>query len=598
MRLADTPTPEVSDIRLDHAHGRGESQMQPSLGRLFLYSTTISDVGTVRSNNQDSSFAGERLAAVCDGMGGHAGGDTASTIAIKSLAHLEKSVGSGLLPDVPVKDEGAIDGVDVGKAEDARSGSSQVGDTPRAGRDGGVAGRSRVRERSVGGAEQSQESLDIASVASTLEKSVKNAHDSIVATAKYNRSLAGMGTTLSAVVLVDDHWVCAHIGDSRAYMLREGRLRRMTHDHSYVQHLVDSGRISEGEARSHPQRNVVMRVLGDFDIDPEPDISIFKAYPGDRWLLCSDGLCGVLDDTAIEDVLVSIPNQQECARRLVGMALKAGSTDNVTAVIADATAALKLDHQIPVVGGAATSGLDVIAQNVGKQVITAPALGRVSPHPTADDGAGQTDAEADQPVVEAVSEPQDEPSVAIPAAMKDEDKGDLDTSEIPVVKKRNGQYSADPHDPEVAAFIEREKRSVTRGKNRRKMRQRLAKITIVALLVVLAIVGVSGAYQWTFSQYYIGESDGMVAIYQGVNTNLFGMSLSRTVETTDIPVSELSQNMNDKITEGVSEDSLDEARDRIGVIRRDLAKQKKDKEKESTTKRNASDTDSGRGTKS
>ena len=246
---------------------------------LYMYSTTVSDVGTVRSNNQDSSFAGEHLVAVCDGMGGHAGGDTASTIAIRSLAHIETD--------------------------------------------------------SAGG--------DVAKAAAIIEASTLAAHDAIVGKAKRERKLAGMGTTVTAITLVSDYWVIAHIGDSRAYLLRDGKLMRLTTDHSYVQHLIDTKRINEVEARNHPQRNVVMRVLGDFDIDAHPDISIRRAEAGDRLLLCSDGLCGVLEDSTIEETLSHFTDPEECAQTLVSMALKAGSTDNVSAVIADSTIALDAD---------------------------------------------------------------------------------------------------------------------------------------------------------------------------------------------------------------------------------------------------------------
>ena len=166
----------------------GQTPATPAVGKrntLFLYSTTVSDTGYVRSNNQDSSFAGERLIAICDGMGGHAGGDTASTIAVRSLAHIEVE------PDTP----------------------QTVGE-----------------------------------VAALLETSVIAAHDAIVGKAKRERKLAGMGTTVTAVALVEDHWVLAHIGDSRAYLLRNGRIIRATKDHSYVQHLIDIGKITPGEA--------------------------------------------------------------------------------------------------------------------------------------------------------------------------------------------------------------------------------------------------------------------------------------------------------------------------------------------------------------
>ena len=274
-----------------------------------MYSTVVSDVGTVRSNNQDSAFAGEHLIAICDGMGGHAGGDTASTIAIRSLAHIEQD---------------NVDG-------------------------------------------------DVQVVSHMMATSVMAAHDAIVGKAKRERRLAGMGTTVTSVALVAGCWVLAHIGDSRAYLLHDGHLVRMTSDHSYVQHLIDTGRISEAEARNHPQRNVVMRVLGDFDIDSRPDIAIRKAHPSDRWLLCSDGLCGVLEDSTLEEVLSTCADQEECAQRLVSMALRAGSTDNVTAVIADATLALDADafdlpHQTPLVGGAASASLETIADIVNEPV--------------------------------------------------------------------------------------------------------------------------------------------------------------------------------------------------------------------------------------
>ena len=280
-----------------------------------MYSTTGSDVGTVRSNNQDSSFAGEHLVAVCDGMGGHAGGDTASTIAIRSLAHIETD--------------------------------------------------------SAGG--------DVAKATAIIEASTLAAHDAIVGKAKRERKLAGMGTTVTAITLVSDYWVIAHIGDSRAYLLRDGKLMRLTTDHSYVQHLIDTKRINEVEARNHPQRNVVMRVLGDFDIDAHPDISIRRAEAGDRLLLCSDGLCGVLEDSTIEETLSHVTDPEECAQTLVSMALKAGSTDNVSAVIADSTIALDADsfdlpHQTPLIGGAASATLEPIADIIHEPVASAPAL--------------------------------------------------------------------------------------------------------------------------------------------------------------------------------------------------------------------------------
>ena len=423
---------------------------------LFLYSTTVSDVGTVRSNNQDSSFAGEHLVAICDGMGGHAGGDTASTIAIRSLAHIERD------------------------------------DTK----------------------------LDVHSCATMMETSVLAAHDAIVGKAKRERKLAGMGTTVTAVALVEGYWVLAHIGDSRAYLLRDGHLVRMTQDHSYVQHLINTGRITEAEARNHPQRNVVMRVLGDFDIDPRPDIAIRKAHAADRWLLCSDGLSGVLEDSTIQEILSTVADQGECAQQLVAMALRAGSTDNVTAVIADATLALDADafdlpHQTPLVGGAASASLEPIADIINEPVSTAPALrsGKDSP--------AQRAAALTQEAHEAAVQHTVQPSTVR------EETGDLqepDTGEIPVVQKRDGRLTADPNDPDVAKAIHREHDKRERISRAKVVRARiLIALGIVAMLIALAGAAVGG-YLWSQTQYYLGVADGQMAIYQGVPTTCSGWS--------------------------------------------------------------------------
>ncbi|MBW3088720.1 protein phosphatase 2C domain-containing protein [Bifidobacterium sp. 82T24] len=480
---------------------------------LTLYSTTVSDVGYVRSNNQDSSFAGRHFAAICDGMGGHAGGDTASTIAIRSLAHIEH--------------EDAADDVEI--------------------------------------------------IAAMMETSVLAAHDAIVGKAKHERRLSGMGTTVTALSLVQNHWILAHIGDSRAYLLRDGKIIRATKDHSYVQHLIDTKRITEPEAKSHPQRNVVMRVLGDFDIDPRPDISIRRALPGDRWLLCSDGLCGVLEDSTIEEVLEKVADPEECAQMLVAMALKAGSTDNVTAVIADATLPLAgdgadLDAPVPLVGGAVSSSLESIADIIDEPVATAPALKADAGSP-AQRAAALTQSE---PV--AKTEPE-APRVAQPSSQRT-DTGDIampNTGEIPVVQKRDGSLTADPHDPEVAKTIKAQQREKAQQKRRRHSRSRNVVISIIVImLLVLGGVGF-GAWRWSQQQYYLGESEGAVAIYQGVPTDFFGLQLSHEVTRTDIMVADLPQSWRDQLANGsISVNSYDEASNHAELIRQqaeNLAKQ-------------------------
>lgn len=492
---------------------------------LFMYATAVSDVGTVRSNNQDSAFAGEHLAAICDGMGGHAGGDTASTIAIRSLAHIE---------------------------QDSRP-------------------------------------HDVKTVSSMMETSIMAAHDAIVGKAKRERSLAGMGTTVTAVTLVKEYWVLAHLGDSRAYLLRDNHLMRMTTDHSYVQHLIDTGHITPEEARNHPQRNVVMRVLGDFDIDPRPDIALRSAHPSDRWLLCSDGLCGVLEDSTIQDVMSSISNQEECAQKLVSMALRAGSTDNVTAVIADATLALDADafdlpHQTPLIGGAASNDLESIADIVNKAVASSPALREDKNSPAQRAAALAQDDDN--------SENTNEGTISItrivqPSHIREED-GELhtpDTNEIPIVKKKNGKVSTDPHDPDVARAVKHEQDEAHRAHSLRRRWTRIG-ISLVILLVLFVISGVGYVvYAWTQTQYYIGKDSNKVVIYQGVPTNIFGIALSHEVESTNIPVNKLDKSWQDQLKEGISFGSLAEARGHASLIRREMRAREQEKLNEKNQKK-------------
>ena len=497
---------------------------------LFLYSTTVSDVGTVRANNQDSSFAGEHLIAMCDGMGGHAGGDTASSIAIRSLAHIEQDDTGG----------------------------------------------------------------NVETISRMMETSVMAAHDAIVGKAKRERKLAGMGTTVTAVALVAGYWVVAHIGDSRAYLLRDGHLSRITCDHSYVQHLIDTGRITPAEAKNHPQRNVVMRVLGDFDIDPHPDISIRKAHPADRWLLCSDGLCGVLEDSTIKETMTALADQGECAQRLVQMALRAGSTDNVTAVIADATLALDADafdlpHQTPLVGGAASRNLEPIADIVNEPVATAPAL-RDDHSPAKRAAALMQPADTQHNDAAPASAEPSTTRVVQPSAVREEtgERDNPDTGEIPVVQKPDGRLSADPNDPEVAKAIRDEhveQKKATRAKHQR---NRLA-IVITILLAVAVLFGAgTGTYMWSQTRYYVGNSNGKVAIYQGVPTNLFGLALSHEVSSTSITVSNLPQTWRDQLNRGISVGSLDEAQSHVDIIRSEMNKFKKQQESEQAKKSTSS----------
>ncbi|MCT1908614.1 PP2C family protein-serine/threonine phosphatase [Brachybacterium paraconglomeratum] len=227
-----------------------------------------SDVGLVRSNNQDSAYAGSHLLVVADGMGGHAGGDVASSVAIGRLASLDS--------ETPASD-----------------------------------------------------------IVATLEESVLEANQEILRRARDEPQLRGLGTTITALLRAESKFALAHIGDSRAYLLRDEETVQITKDHTFVQRLLDEGRLTEDEAERHPQRSVLMRVLGDVDADPELDLSLRAAHVGDRWLLCSDGLSGLVSLDTIDATLKDIEDPGECADALVQLALKGGGPDNITCIVAD-----------------------------------------------------------------------------------------------------------------------------------------------------------------------------------------------------------------------------------------------------------------------
>ena len=232
-------------------------------------SAAASHVGRIRSNNQDSGYAGHTLFVVADGMGGHAGGDVASAITTKRLIEADKPYLS---------------------AQDAEF---------------------------------------------ALQAALIAANSQLAETVFEHAELTGMGTTVSALVVLEDQVAIAHIGDSRIYLYRDGELTQITTDHTFVQRLVDSGRITEQEAMVHPRRSVLMRVLGDVESAPEIDTSILATRPGDRWLICSDGLSGVVSHSAIAAAMAIGANAQEVADRLVKESLDGGAPDNVTVVVVD-----------------------------------------------------------------------------------------------------------------------------------------------------------------------------------------------------------------------------------------------------------------------
>lgn len=244
---------------------------------LRIVSAQATDVGRVRRLNEDSAFSGRRLWAVADGMGGHAAGDVASRLAIEGLSEL----------DAP---DGDLHGDDL-----------HPGDL--------VAGIARANRR-------------------------------ILAHGRSNPDARGLGTTVTGVAQVrvggEPHWAVFNVGDSRVYRALDGRLSRATIDHSETEELVLEGLISPEKARTHQARNIVTRSLG-MPVDPPVDLWLLPQTPGERFIVCSDGLNSELEDATIAEVLAAHADAGAAASALVDAALRSGGRDNVTVIVLNVT---------------------------------------------------------------------------------------------------------------------------------------------------------------------------------------------------------------------------------------------------------------------
>jgi protein phosphatase len=250
---------------------------------LTLRYAARSDRGLIREINQDSFYAGPRLLAVADGMGGMAAGDVASNIVIAGMAPLDEDVPGDHIIDV-------------------------------------------------------------------MRAAVENANQQLRDAVDANPALEGMGTTLTALLFTGSKFCMVHVGDSRAYLLRDGEFVQITKDDTYVQMLVDEGRLTNEEANSHPQKSLLTRALDGRDVDPE--YSVRQAVAGDRYLICSDGLSGVVSAETIAEGMREYADPNQCVDRMVQLALRGGGPDNITVVVIDV-----IDDDIsedePLVGGAA-----------------------------------------------------------------------------------------------------------------------------------------------------------------------------------------------------------------------------------------------------
>jgi protein phosphatase len=395
-------------------------------------SAAVSHVGKIRSNNQDSGYAGRYLFVVADGMGGHAGGDVASAIAVKRIAETDRQYTS------------------PNDAEFA------------------------------------------------LHAALLAANSLLAETVFEHGELTGMGTTVSGILRVENQVAIAHIGDSRIYLFRDGELKQISADHTFVQRLVDSGRITAEEAAVHPRRSVLMRVLGDVDASPEIDTTVLETRPGDRWLLCSDGLSSYVSDEKMASVLSTVSNTEDAANRLVKESLDQGAPDNVTVVLVDIDDTGDSSHIPPVTVGSAASPL-VFEADSTRRPLRLPSL---LLHPLK---ATQTD---------------------------------------------------DSHfEPESDEYLN----ALILEDRRRARRRRISWLVFVAVVLAVIVAAAIVGYQFTQTRYYVGVDNGQVAIFQGVQQDIGPIKLSHVVEATTIGVGRLTTFNRQSVEATISANTLADA---------------------------------------
>ena len=333
---------------------------------------------------------------------------------------------------------------------------------------------------------------------------VHRADDRIAELVEEDPGLNGTSTTATVVLFDGTRFGVGHIGDSRAYLYRGGELRQLTHDHTFVQSLIDEGRITEEQSRTHPHRNLILKALDGIRHE-EPDLFEVAAEPGDRVLVCSDGACGTLTAEKMAEIL-SYGTPDFAAVELVRASLEGGSTDNVTCVVADVSDEEPPEDLSPLLVGAA----------------------------------------ADLP--------RRSPLGAVGGLFRGHRSGD--TGEIPPVPAEEGAeipegaFAADPIDPEAARYA-------PRPPGRYLLLRRLL---FAAVVLGLAWVVIAAGWSWSQQQFYVAEQDGQVTIFRGVNADLPGLSLSHPYEVTDVSVDRLSDIDAEQVREGIESDGLDDAR--------------------------------------
>ncbi|MFD8062938.1 Stp1/IreP family PP2C-type Ser/Thr phosphatase [Streptomyces cyaneofuscatus] len=421
--------------------------------------------GMIREGNEDSGYAGPRLLAIADGMGGQAAGEVASSEVISTLVQLDD--------DVPGSD-----------------------------------------------------------ILTSLATAVQQANDQLRVMVEEDPQLEGMGTTLTALLWTGQRLGLVHVGDSRAYLLRDGVLTQITQDHTWVQRLVDEGRITEEEATTHPQRSLLMRALGSGD-HVEPDLSIREVRAGDRYLICSDGLSGVVSHQTMEETLASYQGPQETIQELIQLALRGGGPDNITCIVADVldvdnndTLAGRL-NDTPVVVGAVAENQAVLNDSGAMQTPAGRAAGLGRPVPPPSGGFGPPGS------------------------------GDSGYGSMP-----DGSYDSYTDD------------DLAKPRGGRKWLKRS-----VFTVLILGVIGggLYGGYRWTQTQFYVGAQNENVALFRGISQDLAWISLSEVEKNhPEIELKYLPPYQRKQVEATIAEGSITDARKKVDELAAQASACKKD----------------------
>ena len=375
---------------------------------------------------------------------------------------------------------------------------------------GGHAGgdiASAIIAQSVARADREYEDTDQAS--SQVVEALLEANQKLADTVSEHAELKGMGTTFSGIVFTGDLVTVTHIGDSRVYMVSEDKVSQVTKDHTFVQRLVDTGRITPEEALTHPRRSVLMRVLGDVEISPEVDTEVFKVAAGDRWMLCSDGLCGVVPDEIINKILLDKSvDAEEATALLIYEALEHGAPDNITVVVVDViSSAVQSDFVVqPTFVGSAENEV-VISTRRGSRLV----------------------------------------EIFNPRILRDL-----------LVRQPAEEFAVETE--ELLERIMKETRSKVRWRR------------IRGLAIIMTLIGIAGylafsAYAYTQTRFFIAENNGYVVIYQGIRESFGPFVFSREYQRTDIVVSELNTYQQQLVERSISGDSFADISEKLSILR-------------------------------